>query len=276
MSIMERLFGKPTPAQAAFVGNGPANPNLGHDPNDPNLTAQQRQAAIQAQGQQAQQQPGATNAPKPDAAAMNNNAPGTQTSPLDSFEKLWETPTIDPKAKPRGFVYPKFDAAKLTERVSQLNFASAIPDEMISKAMSDPAAFREVLNTVGRQGFQTAFTANNNLNSQLFSQFDDSVNERIPAQVKGIQNQAAVFADMKNLNHPAVAPLLSKVAEQIQQMFPDATPDEIKDHSRKYLKTIADVITNGDTATTNSQNSQQNQRTNEPANRITDFSKFDA
>lgn len=275
MSIMERLFGKP-PAVNVTVA-GPVNPNLNHDPNDPSLSQQQRQAAIQAQGAQPR---GATNAPAPTAGAMNNAAPGenlgnTQTSPLDQFEKIWETPAIDPKQKPRGFVYPKFDNAKLSERVNQMNFAGAIPDDMISKAMSDPAAFREVLNAVGRQGFQSAFTANNNLNSQLFSQFDESINERIPAQVKGIQNQAAVFSEMKNLSHPAVAPLLSKVAEQIQMQYPDATSEEIKEKAKIYMGTMAKLITgqiDGETAE-NNRSDAGSRRTGSKV--IQDFSSFE-
>lgn len=281
MSIMEKLFGKPN--QAAMA-NGPQNPNLNHNPQDPSLTAQQRQAAIQNQ-QQGQQGQGATNTPVIDAAAMNNQAAGTnaqtQTSPLDGFDKLWDDPSKETQQRnQRGkFSYPKFDNAKLSERVNQMNFAASIPDELISKAMSDPASFREVLNTVGRQGFQSAFTANNNLNSQLFSQFDTAINERIPEQVKGIQNQAAVFSEMKNLSHPAVAPLLTKVAEQIQMQYPDASPEEIKEKAKIYMGTMAKLITGqieGDAAVNTSQQQRGGNGISQQQNRVTDFSSFDA
>lgn len=286
MSIMEKLFGKPTPQAQQFAAQGPVNPNLNHNPQDPSLTAQQRQAALQNQSQQQ----GQTNIPNPNPAAMNNQAAGTdaqggaQTSPLDDFTNMWEAPPKETQQKnqQRKFVYPKFDNAKLSERVNQMNFAASIPDELISKAMSDPASFREVLNTVGRQGFQSAFTANNNLNSQLFSQFDASVDERIPAQVKGIQNQAAVFAEFKDLNHPAIAPMMRSAVTQIEQMFPDASPEEIKVQAKKYLVTMAKLInTQMETESATNTNQQQNQRNGggnqqSQQNRVTDFSNFDS
>lgn len=281
---MEKLFGKPTPQAQQFVANGPQNPNLNHNPQDSNLTAQQRNVALQNQANQPQ---GTSNTPAPNPAAMNNQPAGAdaqagaQTSPLDDFAKIWEPPTQDAQQKnqQKKFSYPKFDNTKLQERVGQMNFASAIPDELLSKAIGgDLASMREAMNIVGRQGFQSAFTANNNLNSQLFSQFDASIDERIPAQVKGIQNQAAVFAEMKNLNHPAVAPLLSKVAEQIQMQYPDATPEEIKEKAKIYMGTMAKLITGqieGEAAANTSQQ-RSNNGTGQQQNRVTDFSSFDA
>jgi hypothetical protein len=138
---------------------------------------------------------------------------------------------------------------------------------------------------VGRQAFSTGFTANNNLNSQMFSQFDESVTQRIPAQVKGIQNQAAVYSEMKNLNHPAIAPMLNKIVEQMQLMYPDATPEEISTNAKKYMVTMAQLITdnsgggnagggNNSLNATDGSGGGNNQRGGSQRV-VTDFSNFD-
>lgn len=298
-NFMEAIFGKKPmqspQQQQQYMVNGPQNPNVNNNPNDPSLTAQQRNQALQNQqnGQNNQnQQPGQSNTPMVGSAgAMNNQAPGGNvqpnsqqqqpSSPLDDFNTLWETPTPEQRSKqPKKFVYPKFDPNKVSERVNQLNFAGSIPDDVLSKAAGgDLAAFRDVLNTVGRQAFSTGFSANNNLNSEMFNQFDQSISQRIPAQMKGIQNQAAVYSEMKNLNHPAVAPMLNKIVEQMQFMYPDATPEEISTNAKKYMVTMAQLITDNSNANSQQQDSQQQgqrgnaQQRNERT--VTDFSNFD-
>lgn len=287
-NFMEAIFGRrPTQnpqQQQAYMNNGPQNPNVQNDPNDPSLNNNQRAQAMQ------NQQPGQSNIPTVNnAGSMNNQAPGNgaqaaqqqPSSPLDDFNTLWETPTPEQRAKqPKKFVYPKFDPGKVSERVNQMNFAGSIPDEMLSKAAGgDLAAFRDVLNSVGRQAFSTGFSANNNLNSQMFDQYDQSISQRIPAQMKGMQNQAAVYSEMKNLNHPAVAPMLNKIVEQMQMMYPDATPEEISSNAKKYMVTMAQLITDN-SQQQQDQNSQQSgqgqQRGNsQQRNTVTDFSNFD-
>lgn len=280
------IFSKTNP-QAGM--NPPVNPNLNHNPHDPSLTAQERQAALQKAAQQPQvsnnpgQNPAAYNAPGSSGASLDPNNPAKQNTPtLDDFSKLWETPTVDPKAPPNKaqFRYPKFDQSKLAERVQQLDFASAVPGDVLQKAASgDADAFREALNIVGRGAFQTGFSATDKLNSQLFDQFGRSVDERIPQQVKGIQNQAAVFAEMKGLDHPAVAPMLNSITNQMQQMYPDASPAEIANHSKNYLRTMAQVITGQiETDNSNASNNDNSARSGgrkTPSKAVFDFSQFD-
>lgn len=288
MGVFDSIFGM----GRSQGGQPPVNPNVRNDPNDQRLSPQERNQALQQRQQQPQ--PGATNTPAPGQGAMNNAAPGSggspvngntptpgggESSPLDDYSKIWETSPEQKGSAGKKWSYPKFDNNKLNERVSQMNFIDHIPQELLGKAAAgDAAALGEVLNHVGRRAFQTGFSATNALNSQVFDQFGNSIDERIPQQVRGLQTQQAVFGEMKGLNHPAVAPMLKPAIEQIQAMYPDASPEEIKEHAKKYLYTMAQVITGqiGSEEGSGANNTSGSNSSQSAGRGITDFSTWDS
>ena len=74
--------------------------------------------------------------------------------------------------------------------------------------------------------------------------------------------------------------MLNKIVEQMQMMYPDATPEEISSNAKKYMVTMAQLITESSNNSQQSQDNsqQQNQRgVSQQRNErtVTDFSNFD-
>jgi hypothetical protein len=253
MAFLSGIFGNSAPAPAAPApAPAPVNSNGSAGP--------------VSQQQQAPANPGAhpTNmqnqqAPAPAAGPEN---------PLDAFSSMFAPKQPDPNAPKQPTINDPLlgplDPAKFREQVNQANFAAAIPQETIQRAIGgDPAAFQEAINTAAREAFAAAAQLSHGLVEHgartAAQRVDGSVDSRVRNALIRTQNTSN-----EALTHPAVAPLLGLVKHQIAQSNPQLTPDQIQQRAEQYFMQTAEVLT--------APKRQQQQEAVNQANKPHDFS----
>lgn len=212
-------------------------------------------------------------------AASDANLPanGDKKAPLDEFAKIWEPPAADGKVKDLSkFTRPRLDSARLNEGVGKMSFTQGLDPQLVQKALNgDAEAFMQALDHVGRQSFSNSFQAAERYQGQMLDSYDQSVNARIPKEVGRMESRNLLQQANKNLDHPAVMPLLEVVRKQMEQAYPDATPAEIAEASKKYLTQVGGLITS-QSESDNGNNQQVRGNNQRKSSTVTDFSNFDA
>lgn len=229
----------------------------------PNQQMGQVQGQQQPQGQQQVQpsaQPGGLNNPGnlqvPNAAPgqsgqqaqRDNNIPkNLDKASLDDFNSLWDKPKDGKDQSQAGrWQRPKLDSNKITETVNRMSFTAGVDPQLATKALSgDVESFFAVLDQVGRNGFQTSFGAMDNYQGRMFDAYDQSVNSRIPRMVSSLGSQRQIGQLNRNLQHPALAPMVDTIRQQFESRYPDASPDEIAEAVNAYFQQAAGVLTTG-------------------------------
>lgn len=198
------------------------------------------------QQQRPQQQPGQQQQP-----TGGEQQPGQQNSPLDAFADLWKT---DPNKTPNPasqdpWAEPLFatDPAKIREAAGKMNFLEHVSPELMQKAMSgnDPQAFMQVINSVGQSTLAAALQIGTATTEHAGKQIGDRFNKALPGRFKDMQIEGAQPSDPR-LQHPAVQPMLKFARNQVKQMYPDATPQEIQAKSEQYILAMMSGGDSGD------------------------------
>lgn len=204
----------------------------------------------------ASKQPAPAN-PGANPAAMINGqqpapaAPGAATgeapkSALDSFAELLK-PKVDPNAKAAPTlndpILAPIDPVKLNEQMANANFAAAIPQETLQKAVSgDANALMEAINAASREAFLTATQLTHSLSEhaarEAANRLDGSLDRRIRSHQIRTQN-----IDNPVLQHPAAAPLVNAVKAQIAAANPQMPAAEVTKKAEEYFTTFADQLT---------------------------------
>lgn len=278
MDIMSRLFGKSQPIQQA--------PQPG-----------QAQQQVQQGQAQPSAQPGGLN--NPANAVVPNAAPGTTGSlaaadkgipknldkaTLDDFTQIWEPAGKDESGKqlpdPSKFNRPKLDMNKIQETVNKMSFTGNIDPAKAQAALTgDVSALMEILDGVGRNAFQSAFSANESYQGRILDNYDASVNARIPKMVGSLGSQQQIGELNPNLSHPALAPMVKSVRQQFESAYPDASPKEIAAAVNHYFSQTAALLnTNQSESGNGNLATGQNLGNNGQAKRgsvVTDFDGFE-
>lgn len=189
------------------------------------------------------------------AAAAPTPAPATPTpaptpasevpvSPLDSFNKLWETTPIDPAAPPEpGKFFSSADPAKMLASARKVDFAKSISPELLEKmaagGQDSKAAFAAALNEVGQRAYAQATLAATQIADASIKNYSDGSASRLPSLIK----QHSVAETIRNSNpllqHPAAAPILDALQSQLTVKYPQATVKEIEAFASEYLKAFS-------------------------------------
>lgn len=224
MSIFEKLFGNtasqqpqqpaPQQAQQPQPGNLPANP-VATDP--------------------------------PQGAAGNINAAGTNegantaASPLDEFKGLWETNATDnANDQPIGF---NVDPQKLMEAASKVDFTKVIkPEDMAAITAGGEGAaqaFMRAMNSVTQNSYAQSALATSKIVEAALAQAQEKFESKIPSYIKKHNLSNSLREDNPALSHPAAAPILTALENQLTVKYPSATGAEIKKMATDYLTSFA-------------------------------------
>lgn len=167
--------------------------------------------------------------------------PGETKSPLEPYANLWNNVVQDNKNAPPSLV-PQFniDQAKLAETVGKMDFTQGISQELLSKAMSgsDPASLVAVMNNMVQAAYVQGLNTQTGLVKEAFTRHADTLtNHILPTTVQGIVRQASTTMP-DYMASPAIAPLVGAINEMFARQHPNATPAQIADHTKGYLKTL--------------------------------------
>lgn len=176
--------------------------------------------------------------------------PVADSSPLDGFTDLFK---IDDKNKPAPdpFADPLFkvDPAKLAEHVNKLDFARSVNPEVMQKALSGgpeaPAAMAEVMNTVTRASFMAATQMLTAVTENAFKTNNKRYDSVLSGKFRDFQIRSTPTENAA-LKHPAAAPVLAAMREQIARTNPDKQPHEVAKMAEEYFIGMSKAITSLD------------------------------
>lgn len=233
MAFLPGIFGKqpaPAPAPAAAPTVSPAAVAGG--------------GAGPATQQQSPANPGA----EPNNMMGANGTPtaGGPQNPLDSFVDMFKPRAVDPKApKAPSLADPilgPLDPAAFKQQVATANFASAIPQETLQKAMAgDQQAFMDAINTASREAFAAAAQLSHGLVEHGARTAADRVSNSMDSRIRNFQIKSQNTSN-EALAHPAVAPMLNAVKVQIAQSNPNLSPEAVQQQAEQYFTQMADVL----------------------------------
>ena len=239
-SMMSSLFGGANPQQNQMPqpGNLPAQPTPGmqSDPGNVNTPAQT---------QQPQQEQG---------------GPATAPEGLDKFNDLWK-PVESPAGGDNTGTF-NVDPKQLMEAARKIDFTKVIqPAQLQAIAAGGEGAmqaFAQTLNTVA----QTVYAQNAHATSKIVEQAVDRAKEamrtEMPQHIKRLNVSESLRADNPALSHPAAAPILGALEQQITMKFPNASSAEISRMATEYLVGFSNAMQKP--ASQNSQSQQQNSK----------------
>lgn len=217
MSIFERIFNKtaapaPAPAQAT---NNPAK-------NEPPQTQQST------------------------TMAPNGIVPagGGEKSPLEQFDKLWETAPTDSNNPEPGIQQVTPD--KIMEAAGKVDFTKVLSQTDLQAIAGGGDAAIQALSGVLNKTMQTSYghsaVAATKIVEQAVAQAEQRFAAKLPTLINSQTSKSEMLSGNKALTNPAVAPLVEMVHNQFVQKFPNASSSEIASLTQDYMKTVAGVF----------------------------------
>lgn len=175
-------------------------------------------------------------------------------SPLDQFKDMWKNdPTKKPKPEEPIF---NVDPSKVQEAAKQNDFLKAIPAELLEKIKAggeeSVPAMMAAMNMMSQKGFGDSATATASLITSALEK-QQAKFEKIIEKVVGKQNlNAALSKSNPIFDHPAAAPMLEFMKNQVREKFPDMTVDEQAAKASEYLVSFAEAANPKKPVTTDS------------------------
>lgn len=172
---------------------------------------------------------------------------GGPVNPMDSFADIFKPKAADPNAPKQPTLADPYlgalDPKSFREQVNQANFAAAIPQETITKAMGgDATAFAEAINAAAREAFAAAAQLSHGLVEHGVRTGTERLNGTLDSRIKNFQLRTQ-NTNNEALQHPAVAPMLNAVKLQIATSNPSLSPEAVQQQAEQYFTQMADVLT---------------------------------
>ena len=189
-----------------------------------------------------QSAPGNTNAP----AATPTGNPGSQTNPnepagLDKFNDLWKPAESPAGEQPNGLF--NVDPKQLMEAARKIDFTKVIqPTQLQAIAQGGEGAvnaFAQALNTVAQTVYAQNAHATAKIVEQAVSRSQETMRNELPQHIKRQTVSESLRTENPALSHPAAAPILGALEQQLTTKFPNATASEIKSMATDYLTSFA-------------------------------------
>lgn len=170
----------------------------------------------------------------------------TPPSPLSKFEKLWEATPTDPNAPKPPPGIGDVDPGKIMEAAGKVDFAQILSREDLQKVAAGGeeavAALTTLLNKTAQTVYgQSAFAASKIVEKAL-AEAEDKFSQKIPTLLQQRNAQELLLQQNKQLSHPAVAPIVEMMREQLVQKYPNATAAQIAEMAQEMMKGAATVF----------------------------------
>jgi hypothetical protein len=169
----------------------------------------------------------------------------TPASPMAEFEKLWETPPVDPNNPPNKSaldfeVNPKL----MMEAAGKVDFASALPPEILAKIQAGGEdgvrASIMAMNLIAQKTYGQSAMATAAIVKEAVKAARNEFREEIPALLKAQNLNSALRDDNPLFSNPAVEPIMAGLKDQLLTKYPDATPAQLTQMAKKYVTKFAE------------------------------------
>lgn len=174
--------------------------------------------------------------------------PGTAAKPdsqLEQFKTLWEPVVTDPaNNKPAGI--SSLNPEDVQKVIAKVDFASALdPANLAAIAAggeSAQKAFVDSLNSVAKQVLLHSTLVGNKLTERAVQEALAAQESKLPAMMRS-QSVAQHIKDINPLfSNPAVKPVVDATRTQLEQRYPNATPNEIALMLNNYLTAMSESL----------------------------------
>lgn len=220
------------------IFGGTSAPAQNQMPQPGNLPAQQTQAM-----QAAPTNPNTPASSDPQAGQGNQQA-GAAPEGLDKFNDLWK-PAESPAADQNNTGF-NVDPKQLMAAAQKIDFTKVIqPAQLQAIAQGGDAAvqaFAGALNQVAQTVYAQSAHATSKIVEQAISRSQDTMRNEMPQQIKRLNVSETLRADNPALSHPAAAPILGALEQQITMKFPNASSAEISRMATDYLSSFAGAL----------------------------------
>lgn len=205
----------------------PQQPNGGQQPNP-----QGQQGQLQGQPNQGQQGPN----PSSHSQVSNSDVMG---NPADMYAKMWENNPNKTEA-PRL----KIDGKVLDEVSGKMDFMQGIPQELMQKATSgDVQSLIQMMGMVAQKAYRSSIEHGSVLTDTFVDQRDAFRDQSTGSAVREELLMQDLFKGADGKPLPTYAKKqIADIAKRLQQANPDASPQEIAESARNYVKEMAKMM----------------------------------
>lgn len=213
--------------------------------------------------------PAVTPTPTPANGAGGQPAEGqvvgtnqTPANPMDVYSKLLDTAGKNGAVQAPEF---KLDPAILQKASKSLDLTASIDKDMVAKALAgDAGSLVELIKQVGQNSYQHAMEHNSALTGAFLDKRGEYERAQLNSGVREQLTQNTLAANAPNYSHPVVKAELNRIASQIAQSNPDASPAEVAKTAQQYINDLASALAPAQQATT----------TGKPGGAEMDWSKY--
>lgn len=234
MGIMDKLFGNQqpvTPVAPAAQGGTPGGLPAGYQAATPASATSEANGVI-----------------PPDASNQQATTDASTTSPLDQFTDLWQN-AGNSNTEPEAGVLGTIDPKQIMAAAGKVNFAKVISQEDIAAIQTGGEgavkAFGNAMNLVSQAVYAQSALASSKLIEQATSKMEERILGKLPDQVRRNLLDNSMVEDNAAYSHPAAAPLVQLVQNQLATKHPNATPSQLKKMAQDYFDNSFKAI-NGD------------------------------
>lgn len=184
----------------------------------------------------------------------NNNASPSQPANLNGGQPTGLPPTANPATgsqsgqpnananqAPAGGI----DPSQLMAAVGNMNFAQAVPPELMTKALAgeadSPQALMQIINSTAQNAFAQSTLLTNNLVNQRLEAMQARIDAGLGDKVTNLQRQEAVTSNPM-LQHPAMAPIKNALTAQFTTQYANETPQAIQKKVNEYMTSMAGFL----------------------------------
>lgn len=229
MSVFQKIFGvTPPPASAPTPPAPPAptnNPANNPPPPAPHSSEQTAGNGVVPPG-------------------GNQGPQGGEATPIDKFSKVWETAPTDPTNNPAQG--EGLTPEKMLEAASKVDFSKVLDQASLQKitAGGEEAvqALVGLLNKTAQTVYGQSTVVAKKLVDQAVEQSEARFAERVPQMVRRQAMKDGLVSENPAFNHPAVAPIVEVLQQQMAQKYPNATAAELQSLAKEYFQGAAQAL----------------------------------
>lgn len=175
------------------------------------------------------------------ALAQAGQGAAPATDPLAAWGDLFKpaaAPATDPAKAPAPVDLWNVNPEQLAKAAGGINMTSAIPKELVAKALAgDADAFMEALNKTSQMSFMMAYQASmQGVKPAMEARFD-AFSKEMPSTFNKMNMDATLQSDPL-LSNPAMKPVVEGLRNQILAKHPDATPQQLQQAMSEYFKAV--------------------------------------
>lgn len=184
--------------------------------------------------------------PKADGTVAGLPAVDPNKSPMADYTNVWDK--SKDKALPNPTPTFTIDQADLLTKAKGIDFGKHINQEALGKASKgDSEALLQVLNEATQAGFAYGTQGQATLLEQaLAKQAKTFQEEYFPEMMRRHDASREVAANNTAFNDPAIAPITDILKERFAAQYPNASPAQIAEHTRKFMTGMSKTITAGE------------------------------